>query len=125
MDFALLVLVKLTVMYLLFVWGDFGLQSAWMAMEKGKSREVLFYHAVTANAPIMLLWLMPSFELSIVPGVSLALSFSMTALALVIRIVSHMVIDALKARYNIIKTIKMDQFCHVAVDLGLILSGLI
>ncbi|MBU4315060.1 DUF3307 domain-containing protein [Patescibacteria group bacterium] len=125
MDYAMFILIKLVVMYLLFVWGDFGLQSAWMAMEKGKSYEVLFYHAVTANAPIMLLWAIPDMNLIIVPGFSIEIAFSLSALGLVIRIVSHALIDALKARFYVLKSIKMDQFCHVAVDAGLILLGLV
>lgn len=128
MDFALLVLLvatKLAVMYLLHAWGDFGLQSSWQCMEKGKSRGVLFYHACTANAPILLLWAIPSFQLDVVPEFTIALSFNLTLAAIVIRVALHMVIDDLKARYEVIKTIEMDQFCHAAVDLGLILTGLV
>lgn len=125
MDYALLILIKLAVMYLLLAWGDFGLQNSWMAMEKGQSYEVLFYHAVTANAPIMLLWAIPDMNLNIVPGFSIEVAFSLSALAIVIRIASHAFIDALKARFHVLKSIKIDQLCHIAVDAGLILLGLV
>ena len=39
--------------------GDFAFQSAWMAMEKAKSKEVLVYHVVTQASPFVLLSFVP------------------------------------------------------------------
>lgn len=77
--------------------GDFAFQSTWMSMEKGKSWEVLFYHAAVYVSTFMLL------------------GFGLSAWGFVILFISHCVIDALKARYQIIRTIWMDQLCHIAV----------
>ncbi|MEK7458792.1 MAG: DUF3307 domain-containing protein [Patescibacteria group bacterium] len=77
--------------------GDFAFQSAWMAMEKAKSKEVLVYHVVTQASPFVLL--------SFVPGTHV------TPQGLVLHMLLHAVVDYLKGR-GVIKTIWQDQLCH-------------
>ena len=78
--------------------GDYAFQGAWFAREKGRSWEVNFYHAATYTAPFVLFahagWL-----------------------AAIIILISHFLIDPLKARWKIIPTnmIWMDQILHFAV----------
>ena len=72
--------------------GDFPCQSVWFCIEKGKSWEVNFYHAVTYASVFLLLgatW----WQFLILAG-------------------SHFLIDPLKARYGIVKTIWQDQVLH-------------
>ena len=77
--------------------GDFAFQSAWMAMEKAKDKEVLVYHALTQAAPFMLLVL--------VPGMHVTLQGLMLHVAL------HIFVDYLKGK-GVIKKIWQDQACH-------------
>ena len=65
-----------------------------MSMEKGKSWEVNFYHCATYTA---------TFVLFARPSV----------LAIVLLIVTHYIVDTLKARYKVIGPIWMDQLLHV------------
>ena len=73
--------------------GDFAFQSTWMSMEKGKSWEVNFYHCATYTA---------TFVLFAHP------SLSATALILI----THYIVDTLKARYKVIGPIWLDQLLH-------------
>ena len=81
--------------------GDFAFQSTWMSMEKGKSWEVNFYHCATFTA---------TFDLFAHP--------SLLATALIL--VTHYIVDTLKARYKVIGPIWLDQLLH-ALTLLLIL----
>ena len=80
--------------------GDFAFQSNWMAMEKGRSWEVLLYHVLTYTAPFALLFLVT--ERATIAG-------------LVFIAVTHFIEDAAKARYQLIKTIWADQLVHLVV----------
>lgn len=80
--------------------GDFAFQSTWMSMEKGKSWEVNFYHCATYTATFIL-FAHPSL------------------LATVLILVTHYIVDTLKARYKVIDLIWLDQLLHI-VTLALI-----
>jgi hypothetical protein len=82
--------------------GDFAFQSTWMSVEKGKSWEVNFYHCATYTA-VFVLFARPSY------------------LAIAILLVTHFIIDSLKARYKLIGPIWVDQCLHV-VTIVLILG---
>lgn len=88
--------------------GDFALQSNWIATNKGKSWEVNFYHAATHTAVLML---------AVKIGVGITLSFC----PLLILCFSHCFIDALKSRWNIVKTIWQDQLLHLVVMIAICL----
>src|SRR5690348_18450613 len=75
--------------------GDFAFQSTWMSIEKGKSWEVNFYHCATYTA---------TFILFAHPSLS----------AIIILLLSHYVVDTLKARYKVIGPIWLDQLLHIA-----------
>jgi len=81
--------------------GDFPFQSDWMAREKGKSWEILLYHALVYTATMLVV--------ATIGGVTLSLA------ALTVLFGTHFVIDPLKARWHIIKHIWIDQLLHVAV----------
>lgn len=85
--------------------GDFPFQSEWMITQKGKSWEVNLYHALVYTATI--------FVIGRIAGFSLPLS------AGIILLISHFLIDPLKARWGIVKHIWLDQILHFVV-LGLI-----
>ena len=76
--------------------GDFAFQSTWMSMEKGKSWEVNFYHCATYTATFIL-FARP------IPSVP----------ALIILLVTHYIVDTLKARYKVIGPIWLDQLLHI------------
>ncbi len=84
----------------LFAWlachfvGDFAFQSAWMSMEKGKSWEVNFYHCATYTA---------TFVLFVHPSIN----------AILFLLVTHFIVDTLKARYKVIGPIWLDQLLHL------------
>lgn len=78
--------------------GDFAFQSTWMSIEKGKSWEVNFYHCATYTA---------TFILFAHPTPSIR--------AIFLILMTHYVIDTLKARYKVIDTIWLDQLLHVLV----------
>ena len=100
----------LTVLFACHNIGDFAFQSAWMAMEKAKSKEVLFYHVVTQASPFMLL--------AAVPG------FHITWYGLLIHMALHATVDELKGK-QVIKTIWQDQLCHYVCTVAEHLLGLI
>lgn len=83
--------------------GDFAFQSEWMASQKGSSWELNAYHAATYTAAMLMASGIGGFYLS--PAI-LALFF-----------VSHFLIDPLKARWNIVKHIWLDQSLHFLVIL--------
>ncbi len=74
--------------------GDFAFQSTWMSMEKGKSWEVNFYHCATYTATFVL-FAHPTF------------------LAVALILVTHYIVDTLKARYKVIGSIWLDQLLHM------------
>ena len=73
--------------------GDFAFQNEWMAREKGKSWEVLAYHALTYAAAFRLIGETSWRRLGILA-------------------VAHFVTDALKCRAGIVKQIWQDQALH-------------
>lgn len=75
---------------------DFPFQSDFIAMNKGKSWEINFYHAVIYTAAFLLF---------------MKVSLPFAALLFV----SHFIIDPLKARYKLVKRIWQDQLIHIAV----------
>jgi len=75
--------------------GDFPLQSEWIAINKGKSWEVNFYHAVIYTAIFVLM--------------------GATPIQATVLCVSHFCIDPLKARWGIIKSIWQDQILHLII----------
>ena len=74
--------------------GDFAFQSSWMSMEKGRSWEVNFYHCATYTATFILF----------------AHSSLLASAAL---LVTHYIVDTLKARYKLIGPIWVDQLLHI------------
>jgi hypothetical protein len=74
--------------------GDFAFQSTWMSIEKGRSWEVNFYHAATYTA-VFVLFAHPSL------------------LAIAVLLITHCIVDPLKARYKVIGPIWLDQLLHV------------
>ncbi len=92
----------------LFLWlaaghflGDFAFQSAWMAEGKGNSWEINAYHAAVYASTML--------AVSAIGG--LYLSPAVVALFFI----SHFLIDPLKARWGIIKSIWLDQILHFIV----------
>jgi hypothetical protein len=91
-------------MSILLIWlachfiGDFAFQSTWMSIEKGKSWEINFYHCATYTATFVL-FAHPSL------------------LAVIVLLVTHFIVDALKARYRVINSIWLDQTLHIATIL--------
>ncbi|GAC1426294.1 MAG: hypothetical protein PVS3B3_25900 [Ktedonobacteraceae bacterium] len=81
--------------------GDFAFQSTWMSIEKGKSWEINFYHCATYTATFVL------FAHS-------------SLLATILLLVTHYIVDTLKARYKVIGSIWLDQLFH-ALTIVLIL----
>lgn len=81
--------------------GDFAFQSSWMSSNKGKSWEVNFYHAATYTAPFVLF-------------------ARATPAAIAVIFITHVIIDPLKTRYNIIKPIWVDQALHFIVIFALL-----
>ncbi|MCK4636048.1 MAG: DUF3307 domain-containing protein [Candidatus Moranbacteria bacterium] len=76
--------------------GDFALQSNFLANNKGKSWEINFYHAITYTSTFILFS-----------------DISLTFYSLIF--FSHLIIDPLKAKYGIIKTIYTDQILHIVI----------
>lgn len=74
--------------------GDFAFQSTWMSVEKGKSWEINFYHCATYTA-VFVLFARPSL------------------LAIMLLLVTHYIIDTLKARYKVIGPVWVDQSLHI------------
>jgi hypothetical protein len=98
-----------TVLCALHFIGDFAFQSTWMAMEKGKSWEVLTYHVATYTAPFTLLMALPE--------------NGTTPIGLAVLTVTHFLEDAAKGRWGLIKSIWLDQAIHVAVLAILLIAG--
>jgi hypothetical protein len=82
--------------------GDFAFQSAWMSMEKGKSWEVNFYHCATYTAVFLL------FAHCSPPAAAILFG-------------THFVVDPLKARYQVIPSIWLDQLIHLVTILLILL----
>jgi hypothetical protein len=82
--------------------GDFAFQSAWMSANKGKSWEINTYHAATYTAMFALF------------------ARGATPAALGVIFLTHFFIDPLKARYNLIKPIWVDQALHFIVIFALL-----
>jgi hypothetical protein len=76
--------------------GDFPFQSEWFVNFKGKSWEVNFYHAAVYTATFVLF-------------AHIGLLFALLLL------VSHFIIDPLKARWHIVKYVWQDQLLHYAI----------
>ncbi|MFH1841105.1 MAG: DUF3307 domain-containing protein [Candidatus Shapirobacteria bacterium] len=77
--------------------GDFAFQSGWMAVQKGKSWEISFYHAATYTAAFVLF---PT---------------GLSALSLGIILISHLIIDHLGSNAKITKHLWQDQILHLLV----------
>jgi hypothetical protein len=75
--------------------GDFPFQTEYLALNKGKSWEIMFYHCAVYIALFALMG---------------ANTHQLLAL-----LVSHYAIDTLKARYGFIKTIWEDQVAHFVI----------
>ncbi len=91
--------------------GDFPCQSTWMIQEKGRRWEVLAYHCLVYTSVFALADLHPN--LSIGP------------IALLVIFSSHMLIDAAKSRWKIVKEIWIDQLLHLSVLALLQLAGIL
>lgn len=74
---------------------DFGLQNEWIGNRKGKSWEIMTYHVLVYCSLFLLL--------------------GATIFQLAILFITHFIIDSMKARYHIIKSIWVDQILHVLV----------
>lgn len=84
--------------------GDFPFQSEFLALNKGKSWEINFYHAIVYTSAFILF-------------------AKVSVLFALILLLSHIVIDPLKARWGIVKHIWVDQLLHIGVIfLGLFLG---
>lgn len=76
--------------------GDYPFQSEWFVNFKGKSWEVCFYHSAVYASVFAI--------------------FAHASLAFfLVLILSHLIIDPLKARWSVVKTIWQDQLLHAAV----------
>jgi len=80
--------------------GDFAFQSDWMFKAKSTSWEVNGYHALTYTATI--------YVVAFLGGLGLPAWFFLGIL------LSHFLIDPLKVRCKIIKSIWLDQVLHIA-----------
>jgi hypothetical protein len=76
-----------------------------MSVEKGKSWEVNFYHCATYTA---------TFVLFAHPSIT----------AVVALLLTHFVVDALKARYKVIGSIWLDQLLHFVTIILILLLGI-
>lgn len=82
--------------------GDFAFQSWWMAMEKSKKNwEVLVYHVAVYTSALILAFMFYGQELPI--------------WAIAVIFVTHILIDACKTIWKIIKHIWQDQLLHIGV----------
>ena len=75
---------------------DFPLQSSWLATNKGKSHEIMFYHAAIYTSAFFLLT-------------------NMSGLVLGCLAVTHFFIDTAKARWKLWNEIWWDQILHIMV----------
>lgn len=84
--------------------GDFPFQGEFLAMNKGKSWEINFYHAITYTATFVIF-------------AKVSLVFALFIL------ITHFFIDPLKARWGLVKHIWMDQLLHfVVILMGVLLN---
>jgi len=81
-----------------------------MAANKGKNWEILAYHCLVYTATFVL-------------ASGLLDELNVQLLGLLVIFVTHMIIDALKARYQLIKKIWQDQLLHFAVIAVLVAIG--
>lgn len=103
--------------------GDFAFQSAWMAVKKVPSNydphqddagpwEVLLYHCLTYTSVFGAAAVILS-----------ALGHRFNPLAIPIIFAAHFIVDALKARKILIKSIWIDQLLHLLTLIPLVLCG--
>jgi hypothetical protein len=86
--------------------GDFPFQSEWFVNFKGKSWEVCLYHSLVYASVFAI--------------------FAHASLAFfLVLVLSHLIIDPLKARWGVVKTIWQDQLLHAGVILVCLLTGII
>lgn len=85
---------------------DFPLQSEWFALNKGKSHEVMLYHCIVYTCAFLLI-------------------LKISVLSAIILLVTHFIIDTLKARYKIIPTIWIDQILHLTIILIVYYRGIV
>ena len=81
--------------------GDFAFQSDWMIKLKGTSWEINGYHALTYAATL--------YVVAYLGNLGLPMWFFLGIL------LSHFLIDPLKAKYKVIKHIWLDQILHFSV----------
>ena len=81
--------------------GDFAFQSEWMVKNKGKSWEVMAYHALVHAAVVLVVAKIGGFDLSY--------------LALIMLVGLHFFVDPLKSRWKIVKSTWLDQILHIAI----------
>lgn len=86
--------------------GDFIFQTRWITNRKGKSWRVNGCHAFIYTATI--------FAVAYIGGIILS------PLAFTIILTSHFIIDPLKSRWGIVKSIWVDQILHFII-LGIII----
>lgn len=93
--------------------GDFAFQSTWMVEYKGKSWEILAYHSLTYTAPFVIagFFFGHASQIEIHP------------IAYATLLVTHIFIDAAKARWKYIKSIWVDQLLHGFVIVSLLVTG--
>ncbi len=84
--------------------GDFPFQSEWMVKFKGSDREVLFYHVATYVSTMYVLMRLAGYH--------------PTPQGVVADFVAHFLVDTLKCR-GVIKSIWLDQLCHLATRAAL------
>jgi len=90
--------------------GDFPFQADWMAANKGKSWEILAYHCLVYTATFAL-------------ASCLTKGITVNPWAYLVLLITHVIIDALKARYNVVKKIWQDQLLHAIVLAALVAAG--
>lgn len=95
----------LTVLFACHFVADFPFQGDWLGCNKGKSWELMIYHCLIYVATFVLF------------------AHISTGFAILL-FVTHLIIDPLKARWKVIKTIWFDQILHGLVIVGLMLSGI-
>jgi hypothetical protein len=78
---------------------DFVCQSQWLGTQKGKSWELMIYHCLIYSLVFVLI-------------------VHVSPIIAGILFITHLIIDPLKARYNIIKKIYWDQALHMIVLAG-------
>ena len=81
---------------------DFPFQGEWIANNKGKSNEILFYHCAIYVSTFVIF-------------------AKVSIICALILFVSHFIIDILKARYKVVKHIWLDQVFHVVIIILLII----